>query len=274
MVAEEPDPRHAELRALQRRAYGPDADIHSDPAALARLQELEGSGPRPEPGPAPESVSESAPEPVPPLREDGTPAPRGVPLRPALLASGIALLLLVALGLGATMGGAGSADTAAEIEESRQRAAEAAERRLALDADLPRRTVYDLYLDGKRDEVLTLPGAEGVASRMIREDFRPYGRLYGRLVGAGPTRDDRFCMIIENEPTAAAACLSSRTPWEVPITLVFPAPQFDASSPGAVTYVGYTLRSDGGVVARPGADPATAADPEPTRTAVPAPGTQ
>lgn len=30
-----------ELRMLRQRAYGPDADIHDDPAALARLRELE-----------------------------------------------------------------------------------------------------------------------------------------------------------------------------------------------------------------------------------------
>lgn len=31
----------AELQALRRRAYGPDADIHADPSALARLEQLE-----------------------------------------------------------------------------------------------------------------------------------------------------------------------------------------------------------------------------------------
>ncbi|MFE5409329.1 hypothetical protein [Microbacterium sp. NPDC056569] len=34
-------PRLEELRALRTRAYGPHADIHEDPAALARLRELE-----------------------------------------------------------------------------------------------------------------------------------------------------------------------------------------------------------------------------------------
>jgi hypothetical protein len=39
---DEPTPElRDELRALQRRAYGPAADIHHDPAALARLTELE-----------------------------------------------------------------------------------------------------------------------------------------------------------------------------------------------------------------------------------------
>lgn len=35
------DHTHEELRMLRRRAYGPAADIHSDPEALARLEELE-----------------------------------------------------------------------------------------------------------------------------------------------------------------------------------------------------------------------------------------
>ena len=35
------DPNALELTALRRRAYGPDADIDADPAALARLRELE-----------------------------------------------------------------------------------------------------------------------------------------------------------------------------------------------------------------------------------------
>jgi hypothetical protein len=51
-----------ELRALRRRAYGPDADIHLEPHALERLRELEGvvreqhpvtSADSSEPGPAP-----------------------------------------------------------------------------------------------------------------------------------------------------------------------------------------------------------------------------
>ena len=42
--------RDDELRALRRRAYGPDADIHTDAAAVRRLQQLEGH--RSEAGPA------------------------------------------------------------------------------------------------------------------------------------------------------------------------------------------------------------------------------
>jgi hypothetical protein len=39
--------RAIELAELRRRAYGPDADIHDDPAAVARLRELESRGPAP-----------------------------------------------------------------------------------------------------------------------------------------------------------------------------------------------------------------------------------
>ncbi|GAA5195673.1 hypothetical protein [Microbacterium jejuense] len=71
------DPPHDELRALRARAYGPDADIHDDPAALARLQQLEAQGREPEPAaaddPSPFAVFEdtvdaadpTAPEPEP-----------------------------------------------------------------------------------------------------------------------------------------------------------------------------------------------------------------
>ena len=37
-------PDESELRELQSRAYGPDADIHLDPDAVRRLRELEGKG--------------------------------------------------------------------------------------------------------------------------------------------------------------------------------------------------------------------------------------
>jgi hypothetical protein len=271
-VAPEPDrlsdETRAELRALQRRAYGPDADIHTDPDALARLRELEEAATPPAGAAEPAAVEESPTPDIPSAVSEPPPPQRSRRMRVLVgAAAAVVAAAVVAAGIAPVV-------AANEEEDSRRRAAEAAERRLALDADLPTQTVYDLYLDGKRDEVLRLPGAEGVASRMVREEMRPYGRLYGRLVGAGPTRDDRVCMIVENEPTAATVCLASWTPLEIPATLVFPAPQFDASSPGAVTYVGYTLRSDGRVVARPGADPAAAAVPEPTRTATPAPGTQ
>lgn len=51
-IADDPG---AELRALRERAYGPDADIHRDPAAMQRLRELEdGERVRPESAASPD----------------------------------------------------------------------------------------------------------------------------------------------------------------------------------------------------------------------------
>lgn len=66
-----------ELERLRRRAYGPAADIAGDPAALARLQELErasGDAPRFAPGDAPHEAEDA---PV------TGPAPESDPLSPA-----------------------------------------------------------------------------------------------------------------------------------------------------------------------------------------------
>lgn len=55
--------RSAELAALRRRAYGPDADIQRDPDALARLRELEGvSRPAAEPPAAVDAPEQPDPE--------------------------------------------------------------------------------------------------------------------------------------------------------------------------------------------------------------------
>ncbi|KHK99550.1 hypothetical protein LK09_02710 [Microbacterium mangrovi] len=77
------DVTRTELAGLQARAYGPDADIRSDPAALARLRELEDAARRP----APDAASEPVAPPgrtAPPARDPFAPVPpRPVPPRPA-----------------------------------------------------------------------------------------------------------------------------------------------------------------------------------------------
>src|SRR3954451_4697205 len=60
-----------ELRALRARAYGPAADIHDDPAALRRLQELEPRASAPAP-PSDMEVHDS----------ESTSAPQGSALQP------------------------------------------------------------------------------------------------------------------------------------------------------------------------------------------------
>jgi hypothetical protein len=72
-----PLPTDAELAALRARAYGADPDIWDDPAALARLAELEDAHTRTRT--APGSVSEDDPPPRAPAgRAVGDPPPRGI----------------------------------------------------------------------------------------------------------------------------------------------------------------------------------------------------
>lgn len=58
-----------ELRLLRERAYGPGADIHDDPVALARLRELEEAGARTDAAPSQPGGSE------PPFSESVSPDP-------------------------------------------------------------------------------------------------------------------------------------------------------------------------------------------------------
>ncbi|MCW3493048.1 hypothetical protein [Microbacterium sp. SSM24] len=62
-----------ELRVLRERAYGPDADIHLDPVALARLRELESVVTATDAAP-------SAPPALTPMRDDPSTARREEPL--------------------------------------------------------------------------------------------------------------------------------------------------------------------------------------------------
>jgi hypothetical protein len=116
-------------------------------------------------------------------------------------------------------------------------------------------------MDGLRDEVLTLTGAGEVAERMIRDQLRPYGILYGRTVGAGPTVDDRFCMIVADLPAASVTCISIENAYSSPVSVVLPSWYSDSESDmftGLGEPISYTLMPGGSVVAVP-ADSAAAA---------------
>ncbi len=72
------DPDQDEFVALRRRAYGRDADIHLDPASLARLDELENarpSAPVEDGVPAVDSGPPPAVSPVDPTPEESVPEP-------------------------------------------------------------------------------------------------------------------------------------------------------------------------------------------------------
>ncbi|WP_191906611.1 hypothetical protein [Microbacterium lushaniae] len=121
-----------ELRMLRARAYGPSADIHTDPAAVIRLEELEAAVrtsagdiagppadavarpetvPTPEPAPehaipepeapaGPEPAPPAAPEPAPPVAPEPAAPARGA--RPRWAAVLWPLSVVVALSAGAT----------------------------------------------------------------------------------------------------------------------------------------------------------------------------
>ena len=100
-----------ELAALRARAYGPDADIHTDPAAAARLRQLEGEARRARDAvasPAPVS-SFTAPGPPPPL--PGVPSSPGAPPAVGAPASG---------GAPTSSGGPSAIPTATELPSDRR----------------------------------------------------------------------------------------------------------------------------------------------------------
>lgn len=257
----------SELDALRRRAYGPDADIFADPDALARLAELEEQRRRARSAlseePARDAAVDASTEPSTTAPPAPTPAAAEIVAISSTRAPRWHVTLVVAtaaiaLLLGGTAWSSARAPvagvTAAEI------AASAAE--LNSERDAAYRASYRIYLDGLRDEALSLPGGEEVADRMIRASLRPYGILYGRTVAVGPTTDHKFCMIIADLPSASVTCIPVENAYANPVTVALPAWYSDADSDlftGLGELVAYTLMPGGSVIAEPAA-PATAAD--------------
>lgn len=253
------DVAHAghELDALRRRAYGPDADIFDDPVALARLAELEDAMRRvraPEPALDQSAGSDRAdaitvePAPLaasPDSESAARRAPRARTHGALMIATAVVAALLGGIAWSRAQPPAGPLLPSAYAKT----AAVAKERR-----DAGYEEGYRVYLDGLRDEVLRLPGADVVQDQMIRDQLRPYGILYGRTVGAGPTVDHEFCMIIADLPEASVTCIPVENAYANPVSVVLPAWYSDAQSDvftGLGDLVTYTLMPGGGVVAVP-----------------------
>lgn len=252
-----PHAERSELEVLRRRAYGPDADIFDDPRAVSRLSTLEERARMRRELSAAASDETGRPS-VPTIAAPETPAPdagvvpasvpvaRSTGRRPrghtALLA-GTAVLAVV---LGAAAWGShrfetlpsGYAKTAAVALENR-----------ALSYEVG----YERYLDGLRDQLLAAPGMQQIAGRLIREQLRPYGALYGRSVGVGPTVDAQICMVVVGDPEPSIACVPVDGARSDPVSVVLPSGH--AGSAGENTApekpVRYTLLPSGGVVAVP-----------------------
>jgi hypothetical protein len=270
------DVTHAERReldALRRRAYGPDADIYDDVDALARLQTLEEEVRADRFPPAVQAPSASASAPasahVSPATVFSVSTPRAPRWHGALVAASASVAVLLG---GTAWSGALPSEVDAAVGPGD--AAEASEQREALD-----RADYRRYVDGLRDDVLALPGTEEVADRMIRNQLRPYGILYGRTVGVGPTVDHRFCMIIADLPRSSVTCIPVENAYANPVSVVLPSWYSDADSDlftGLGELVAYTLLPGGSVVAElaDSADAVIFPDTASTRTTFPPPGWQ
>ncbi|MEV8368060.1 hypothetical protein [Microbacterium sp. NPDC064584] len=276
----------AELEALRARAYGPDADIFDDAEAVSRLDELE------ERARAERGARLPAPEITPALTESGAPddeqeaaepaAERRMPTPIAPLrasrrhVAAIAATAVVALLLGGTAWSISrSGDPQRPSAQARAAAIAAEQRAAGYDAQ------YAAYFAGLREDILALPGAEAVADQLIWEQLTPYGILYGRTVGAGPTTDQRFCMIIADLPSAQIVCIPIEKASAVQATVSLPAWYSEADGDlftGLGEQIDYTLLPGGVVVAVPAGASLPADDipvvenPGPTPTATPPPG--
>jgi hypothetical protein len=170
-----------ELDALRRRAYGPDADISGDDEALLRLSELEDRLRRaryPSPAAAPPPPLAAAPGIQP---DAGSPAvpPEPVPVAapPPLVPSRRAprwhgALVAATAAVALLLGGAGL--SAARLSAAEALAADNS--RIAATVNEQReasyRASYRLYIDGLRDDVLTLPGSGGGGHPVVRGPSR------------------------------------------------------------------------------------------------------
>ncbi|MGZ8804723.1 MAG: hypothetical protein ACXWZG_05405 [Microbacterium sp.] len=265
----------AELDALHRRAYGPDADIFDDDAALARLRVLEDRSRQHRFPPAQEVPAPTEPSDAPSLSPRGSSAevisvapPRAPRWHGVLVASTATCAVL----LGAPAWSAAREPVPAEAELFVSASNE--------ELDARYRENYRTYVDGLRDDVLSLPGSDDVADRIIRDQLRPYGILYGRTVGVGATADHRFCMIIADLPEASVTCIPVENAYADPVSVELPAWYSDSDSnlfTGLGELIAYTLMPGGSVIAEPADSAAAIVLPDaatPAPTAIPPPGWQ
>lgn len=219
-----------ELTALRRRAYGPDADISRDPDAVARLMHLEelSRAARISVGDASGIASTSTPAPYgaastgAPVEAPATPV-FWTPKRTTLRGAFVGVTVVVTAVLGVT---AWSTAESASLE----------------------------LLDSRRDVVLAGADLSLVAGRIIRDELRPLGDLYGRSVWAGPTVDGAVCLVVEGVEAPVIMCGSSESVAEEGLNIDVFA-HIDVDEPGADVEDGQrvriTLTPDGAVLARP-----------------------
>lgn len=210
-----------ELAALRMRAYSADADISADPAALARLIELEDRdrGARiahaANAGADEDSHSHAATESEAAdtsafAAADEAPfaaARPGLRLRVGLFAA--ASLAIIALA-GAVFTQQAPTSTpesippftpiaGAPIPDDKDPSAYEQEGASSA-AD------FTTFLDELRDEVLAGADLEGPAGRIVRAELRPYGGSNGWSSWAGPTIDNQLCLVVSDGGLPIVTC--------------------------------------------------------------------
>jgi len=221
----------AELDGLRRRAYGVESDIHDDPAALARLIELEDLA-RPEPptaepaaAPGPEPVLEVEPEPVEPesvapeaVETPAPPAPartRTAGVRTALLTSAVAVAAIVAAAaLLQPPAGEPSAATPSVTPKALFSSDEDSEWIYAGDPDAQR--LMTISLDSSYTNYVDWPTDRPIPQFPSANPLKwatPIGRYYGWslwVAGGGDFPVTEHCILIERGSVMRARCLDGR----------------------------------------------------------------
>ena len=267
-----------ELAELRLRAYGPNADIDGDPAALSRLAALEERArvrfSERQVTLAPSRSAESA-HPV------GSATPAALPMAapddaarievarttrpPARAADRWRVPVVACAALAAVVLAGAVWNSIAPTQPAPQAATpDAADATAIVEVEDQQWSTssaagYTQFLDHLRGELLATPGLEAFEDRVIFEELRPFGGLYGRKVWAGPTTDREYCMVIANEPEPITGCIPADDAAS-PLTIVLPAGRSDPKGvvdtvlpPG--NPISYTLRPDGTVVAAPAPGP-------------------
>lgn len=207
----------AELDALRLRAYGPASDIAGDPAALARLVDLEDRVlPRigrveDEPDAAPEStvtVDDPAPS------EESPSAPehrteRGDRRRRRL--GPVAAVAVLAIALGSI--GAGQAARQAEIDAA-LRESSAVPATGGIDAAADGDILIRVLIDASTGDYIDLSADTDLPAFPISGDMtwaQPLGEYYGWAlwIGAAPSRrGDEHCLLVASEQGTRARCVA------------------------------------------------------------------
>jgi hypothetical protein len=201
------DDEVAELAALRRRAYGPGADIDGDPAALARLDELETrvrlgiapSGPDVEPEPAvvPDAVAASTGAAAVIVNEPDSPAPRFG--RRTVLVAGtvVAAVVVVAVAVGRA--------TSAPVSGATPEPAPGAIRV----ADTSETTLVDIPLDRSLARYVPQPAAPKFPVEGALRWAESIGPYYGwTLWLARSSANGQRCILLDRGDRTYARCSS------------------------------------------------------------------